>query len=277
MNSTVPMISAQTLNLGVDLEIVHASLWQAGANADQMGCWADDLGSVELLSLTLEKGASSVLQSQPEDFEKDLKAWINLRENPSGYFQNPLTSILPNGTDFEKHSIEDVKDKDRLRTAITSYCESRGNQPCQEYVNAIFEELYMNAMLDAPREAGGKKANKFVSFYLGCDERRIAIVCEDQYGSLKMTKLLARMKDVYERGAGDAIDLRGPGGAGLGCVIMLEKSSLLCIGVVPQQITTVAALVPRHTSFRKRTDQKKSIHLVEKVTDQSQLKKIKPA
>lgn len=261
-SSTALELSNETLQLGDAMELVHFDEWNQQTDDKNRGCWAQHLDPAELLKSMDARTNSSILQSAPEDFESDVRAWVKMRQNPSAYFVDPLHSILPSGTDFEKRTVASVSEKESLREFVETYSKAHGNQSCQEAVHALFEELFMNATLDAPRENGALIPGGTVTMFMAVDERRIGIACQDPYGSLKLAKMLSRMRDVYERGAGDSINLRGPGGAGLGCVIMLEKSSLICFGVRPGKVTMVSCLVPRFWNHRKRAEMKKSLHLI---------------
>jgi hypothetical protein len=70
------------------------------------------------------------------------------------------------------------------------------------------------------------------------------------------------MDEVYKKGAGEAMNLREDGGAGLGCVIMFEHCEALFLGVMPGQKTLVSCIVPLGMSYRQRDQVKKSLHLI---------------
>jgi hypothetical protein len=255
-------LSDDVLKLGENFQLIHSSLWKKRACDPTVACWSNELEPGDVLRVITDGATCSVLQSDPEDFSEDVRAWVGIRENSSTYFQDPIRALLPSAKLARPLIITDAIEKETLRLAINRYSAQFGNKGCQEACEAIFEEMFMNAMLDAPQESSIKKPGSRVSFFLGCDERRLGIACQDAYGSLKIEKLLSRMKEVYEKGAGAAINMENSGGAGLGCTIMVEKSSLIAFGVQPGQSTVVSCLIHRKSSNRHRSELKKSLHLI---------------
>ncbi|MFN7728471.1 MAG: hypothetical protein ACK5P7_04890, partial [Bdellovibrio sp.] len=194
----------------------------------------------------------------------DVRSWMHLRNEPDKYFVEPLRVLMAKGKGHQKVFVQDVSQKDKVRKKIETFATKNGNQGCVESTIALFEEMFMNAMIDAPKEArkiGIQKAPK-ATFHLAFDSRRLGIACEDPFGSLDLSKLLGRMHDVYAKGAGQTINLHEPGGAGLGCVLMLEHCALLAFGVDRARKTIVSALLHRNLSHKRRDEVKKSLHLI---------------
>ena len=260
-NESSVTLSAEALQLGKNFELVHSSAWDENAPKSR-ACWSQTLEPLQMLKYISELDGGSVLQSSAEDFENDVRAWVKIRENPRQYFEHPLQTLLTTKGTFEDHFVEGKEKKLEIRELVNNFGSKHGNVSCQESILAIFEELFMNAVIDAPREAGNPSLQKGARIFLGADESRMGVACQDLYGSLKLVKLLRRLKEVYEQGAGTAINLHGPGGAGLGATIMIEKSSLICFGVIPGQMTTVSCLVHRNLSHRRRAELSKSLHFV---------------
>ncbi len=252
----------EVLRLGASLELIHESNWGEMKSHPHLGAWSQAPDTVDAIQVMLNGGCRTVLQGHDQNFTDDVKAWVSLRENPNEYFLNPLKTLLPSGGEFQTLKLLGVQDKEQVRKSILNFSSEKGNNSCVEAMHAVFEELFMNAMIDAPREAKSASLASETLFYLGSDESRLGLACHDHYGSLDIEKLLKRMRKVYEEGAGKAINLSGPGGAGLGCIIMLEKSALICFGVVRGKATVVSCLVYRHFSNKQRTELKKSLHLV---------------
>ena len=255
-------LPSEIVQLGSNLELIHQKHLPALPADPKRACWSVNLEPRELLRVLQQGPAPSVLQSDAADFDEDVRGWVSLREKPLDYFANPLQILMPNGTDVTSLRIAGPHQKENLRQDIIKFASARGNDPCVESMLANFEELFMNAMLDAPREAKNPSPSTGSTFFLAADERRLGIACQDPHGSLDISKLLNRMSEVYEQGAGAVINLCGPGGAGLGCTIMMENSSLICFGVRPDQTTVVSCLVHRYLSYRRRAEIKKSLHLV---------------
>jgi hypothetical protein len=203
-----------------------------------------------------------ILQRNSGRFEKDVQAMGRLSENAARYFEPEFNFVPEPIVRSQKISFEAPADKEKLKQATTGFVEQLGSTGVAQAADAVIEELYMNAMLDAPREAqkkGFAAGAKTAEFFLCQTENCLQISCTDLYGSLEIQRFLTRMREVYERGAGQAINLGPGGGAGLGCVILFEHSCSLILGVQPGQKTKVTCLISLGMSNRKRTQMKKSL------------------
>jgi len=203
-----------------------------------------------------------VLQKNKGRFEKDVVATGILFENSAAYFQ-PDFGYVPDPTlRSQRVAFRAPLDKEQLKMDTAAFVAHIGSPSVSQAADAVIEELYMNAMLDAPREAQkrGITANPSTAeFFLCQTEKYLQISCTDYYGSLEIPKFLSRMKEVYERGAGDVINMSTGGGAGLGCVILFEHSCSLILGVQPGRQTKVTCLISLGVSNRQRTQMKKSL------------------
>lgn len=212
----------------------------------------------------------SLVQKRENHFEKDLNITAGILLNPDMYFANGGRSTIANVNREFEFKFKSTADKPALKKAIEEFVAEIGSANVSESVDAILEELYMNAMLDAPKEAVNQGATEckyaaggYAVIRIFQNETRLAIVCEDPFGSLNLTKLVNRMDEVYQKGAGTAICLDDKAnGAGLGCVMMFEHCESLFLGVVPGQLTLVTCLIPLGVSNRKRAQMKKSLHLI---------------
>ena len=257
-------LPSNLLGTGEEFSLIHSSMWSPQVASELAGCWSCDLDPSEILRTIQDGKAETVLQSEPPDFPQDVQAWVDLRREKARYFERPLETLLCQGEDFKTIAVSSAGEKTSVRLEVEGYASAHGNQSCVDSAMALFEELFMNALIDAPREAAkhGRAGATTAMFHMGIDERRLGLACVDPHGSLDLGKLLNRMRDVYARGAGKAINLREPGGAGLGCVMMLEHSSLLTFGVQKNRATAVSCLIPRHLSNRRKAELKKSFHVL---------------
>ncbi len=203
-----------------------------------------------------------ILQRNSGRFEKDVQAMGQLSENAAKYFEPEFNFVPEPVISSQKISFTAPADKEKMKQATTAFVEALGSTGVSQAADAVIEELYMNAMLDAPREAlkkGFSRETQSAEFFLCQTENCLQISCTDMYGSLEIHRFLSRMREVYERGAGQAINLGAGGGAGLGCVILFEHSCSLILGVQPGQKTKVTCLISLGMSNRKRTQMKKSL------------------
>jgi hypothetical protein len=257
-------LTEQVLSDGDGFSLIHSSFWKPENSESKSACWSERLEPGEIVKALRDGKAPSVLQSEPTEFEDDVRSWMRLRNEQDKYFVEPLQVLMAKGMGHQKIFVQDVSQKDQVRKRIETFATQNGNQGCIESTMALFEEMFMNAMIDAPREAqkiGVQKAPE-ATFHLAVDGRRLGIACEDPFGSLDLSKVLGRMHDVYAKGAGQTINLREPGGAGLGCVIMLEHCALLTFGVERARKTIVSALLHRNLSYKRKAEMKKSLHLI---------------
>lgn len=232
----------------------------------------NSLAPEEVVSVLVANPFQSLVQKRETHFLKDLSASGDFLLNPDHYFLGGGRRIADHIESEIEIRFSSTADKADLVTEVGAFIDQFGSQNVRESASAILEELYMNAMFDAPKEAtsNGQKNCSYSGgnssvMRLFKSEGRLVMTCEDPFGSLNLRKFIKRMDEVYKRGAGDAINLRGEGGAGLGCVIMFEHCEALYLGVVPGEKTLVSCVIPLGMSNRQRAQVKKSLHLVENI------------
>lgn len=160
----------------------------------------------------------SALPGYLSPIPEGLKTSLQLRQNALGYFQRAGNQLL-GGTDqswswdFSPRD-EKLLLKDRILFA------AGGTDSVKESLALIFEELFMNATIDAPRESqkSGVQVPKTAStMVLTRRGNRVCLSCTDPYGTLKISKFVGRMNEVYSEGAGSVINLQSErGGRGFG-------------------------------------------------------------
>lgn len=220
-----------------------------------------------IIEHVIQGQASAILQTPSDMFSNEVERITNILNTPELYFMNPLSLVLSEPSDMVVFEIASRQAKTVVRTQVEDYLQDRVNAACMESAVILFEELFMNAFIDAPRES--LKNNKDADLSRSCflrlaiDDSRIAISMQDPFGSLDINKLLKRMLQVYEQGAGNSINLSQPGGAGIGCVLMFENSASLAIGVDRGVQTTVTAQLYRKINRREKESVAKSIFLID--------------
>lgn len=222
----------------------------------------DNLEPEQLIAEMNGQSLQYILQKNQGRFEKDVLATGLLFENAKGYFDSEYSFSPDPILRSKKLMFETPIDKEQLKLDTAAFVTHIGSAGVSQAAEAVIEELYMNAMIDAPREAKrkGLKFEKLTAeFFLCQTEKCLQISCTDPYGSLEIPKFLSRMKEVYDRGAGDAISMDVTGGAGLGCVILFEHSFAMILGVQPGQQTKVTCLISLGVSNKQRTQMKKSL------------------
>jgi hypothetical protein len=127
----------------------------------------------------------------------------------------------------------------------------------------IIDELLMNALYDAPREAGFSEDTAApVHAFMVSDRNLLVLGCIDTFGSLKTQKLMVRLNKVQTEGMGPAMNL-GPGGAGLGLKIVLDQSMDFLAVCEKGRKTTVLITLPLGFSRKKMANLNRSFRLIE--------------
>lgn len=207
-----------------------------------------------------------LVQKNKGHFEKSLVSAGRLIKDGADYFKPDYCFPFEEPERTVTIPFRSSADKPALKKDALEFIEAIGSVSVTTSADAIIEELYMNAVIDAPREAAKKNivvADPVSEIFLCQTEKWLQISCSDPFGSLDVSKFLHRMQEVYSKGAGNAINLSSGGGAGLGCVILFEQSTCLILGVQPRKKTKVTCLIPLGVSNRKRAEMKKSLHWFE--------------
>ncbi|MGE3386047.1 MAG: hypothetical protein AB7K41_04900 [Bdellovibrionales bacterium] len=207
-----------------------------------------------------------MVQKNKEGFCQDLKLAGLLVEHPDQYFtQGPLI-VTAGQLQSCQIFFDSAADKEKTFDRAIGFLDALQSEITNQAAVVVLEELFMNATIDAPKEAqrkGLQPNKKQCEFYLCHDENTLQISCSDPYGSLDLKKLLARMDEVYRKGAGEAINFDGAGGAGIGCYLLFEQCKTLIIGVRPGLQTKVSCLIPLKMSRRRKSEISKSLHSFE--------------
>lgn len=223
----------------------------------------DGLEPAQVISEVTSKKLQNLLQKNEGRFEQSLIATGKLLSNREDYFGKQYCFFGEPPEKEELISFEGPADKSQMKSKALHFCESVGKSSVVSAGDAVIEELYMNAVIDAPREAQKKGYNsqpRPSELYLCKTQSGLQISCTDSYGSLEIQKCLARMNEVYQKGVGQSIDLERTGaGAGIGCVILFEQSAMLILGVQPGLKTKVTCIIPLGVGNRVRSEMRKSI------------------
>lgn len=251
-------------------ELVHHSLWREHGNNEKI-CFGESLPAAEVVHLICEGRAQSVVQENDRWLSTDLGAALSIRENPRSYMQTPGEVLLGGVDSAWSWGFSDRCEKQELKQRLLSQC-AEGTDSLRESIGLIFEELFMNAMIDAPREVlslppdsqPAEGLSTMSQMQLARRGDRVCLSCVDPYGTLKIPKFVGRMNEVYRQGAGQVINLNSDrGGAGLGCVILFENSAVLALGVAKGRRTVVSCVLPMNLNHRQRAALGKTLHLVE--------------
>ena len=139
----------------------------------------------------------------------------------------------------------------------------------------VADELVMNGLFDAPRDAAGEPLHRPsgpevvldaahpVTLSYACDGQTVAVSVRDSFGTLSRARVVERLGRI---GDPDLAPAEGPGGAGLGLLMVHASSSQLLFQLTPGRATEVIATLRISGSAREAQLVGTSIHLEEPVT-----------
>jgi hypothetical protein len=222
-----------------------------------------------VVSIFVEKKLQHILQCNSDFFLQDLETVALILDKPEMYFAGQTSVLLRDPMRSLSVEFSAPDEKADLKKQTTQFLSEIGSQNVMESADALIEELYMNAALDAPNEARDKYRGEHA--YLKGEKAKLTLVqspdrlcisCADPYGSLNLNKFTSRLHQVYQQGAGQAMNMKRGAGAGIGCMIMFENCDSLFLGVIPEKLTVVSCIIPLGLNYRQRAKRNKSLHLI---------------
>jgi hypothetical protein len=213
---------------------------------------------------TLPRGGVPLLGSLEGPDEHDLFAAV--RRLLTGPERPGVAPYLLAGAPVHEIEVRGSEDKDAALNAIVAFAVSMdlGGEKLRR-VELATEELLMNALYDAPRNANGEAVHanldrrlsvtlgsSVVRLRFGCDGQTLAVAVADPFGSLAKRAVTERLKKVA-----DGLPRPSPGvaGAGLGLVMTYTVANQLVFCVVPGRSTEVTAVM--HVAGTNRAAQER--------------------
>lgn len=229
-----------------------------------------NLATADLIQAFIRHPVSHVVQKNDYFFRTLIDMGARLAQDPHQYFSSSGEFLLTHPKRSIKLEFSGAEQKDRLMHQCEEFLADLPSSSVRESARAVIEELYMNAVLSAPREAKRKNFRRsdfapglVARMYLAVHQDLLVVSCSDPFGALDRPKVLNRMLEVYREGAGEVINLDKEGGAGLGCVILYEHASNLIFGSIPEKITVVSALIPLGLNMKQRSTIAKGLHFLQ--------------
>lgn len=233
----------------------------------------------EVVRAAVELDATQVVQDTNPYYPAEVNSAIGMLDNPSAFFTLPLSTILTpdNVNDASEKNLmlaevtfRKTADKDEVLSRIEDTITALARPQSLAYdVKLVADELFMNALYNAPVGADAPKVDRAVNIELpsgktcrialGKDDSRLVLVCEDYYGSLDISRYLDRLFKCYQDGVKNAMNW-GLGGAGIGCYMVFESCMSIFLGVRPGEKTVVAAVFALGKGTRARQELSKSLH-----------------
>jgi hypothetical protein len=240
----------------------------------------EDLENCDVINQINQNKYTAILNKRSPYYIRDVIRTSKIIDNPDIYFKDPLKLVFEEIPRSFRINFNKKEDKQRIITEAVKFFQEIRSSMALEAIYAVIEELFMNSIYDAAREA--KKFNlpinvKDSELMISHDSELIIISCIDYYGSLNIQKFLNRMQLVSNNGSGNSINMDAEkGGAGIGCYILFNHCLDLVIGVNHGKCTRFTCIFPFRMGQRNFSSITKSIQIVDfKSEVKNERKKIK--
>ncbi len=225
-------------------------------------CWPDG----KILEMAAEGNFTTFLNSNNRNFESELLTALKVMDDPKGFLTNPLPCLFNETPNTLTIPFTKKEDKPTIIAKMDSFLNQTGSRIVQEHARILFEELFMNAVFDAPAEAkklGLNSKKQRCEFNFAFDGEKLAISCFDGYGSLNPLKIAERMRDIHNHGTKNIINLgQRKGGAGIGCSLLHHYSSSMIIAVERGVGTRVTCFIPLKISQKNFYNLGKNLQII---------------
>lgn len=183
-----------------------------------------------------------------------------------------LEKYLLWGVAPQRFDVVDSRDKRSIVRSAGAIAERLGcNSRVVGLVESIADELFTNAIYNAPRDAAGRP--KYASrsrrdpvvlepaeaavLEIACDGNYLAIALRDPFGSLTQDTIVGYLN----RCLVDRAPLEGGGGAGIGLYRVFQSLSKFIVNIEPGRCTEVISLIDLRLGMRKFRQMSKSFHI----------------
>lgn len=224
--------------------------------------WAQN----QMLELAASGCHHCFLNTESPLVESELQSSLKIESNPLEFLENPLPFWFPNKAETLNLPFKKKADKIEMMRQLEPFLEKTESRLVQEHVRIIFQELFMNAVFDAPRE--GKKqgitaSKKGCEMLLAYDHEKFVITCIDYYGALDPLSMVRRIRNLLQNESTKVVNFdRKQGGAGIGSSLLFRYSSTLSIVVDEEQCTRVSCTIPLKMSQKKFNLLEKNLHYI---------------
>lgn len=240
-----PTTTSNASNTENQPTIIHSNTWT----------------QAQMLDLAASGGHHCFLNTESPLIESELYSSLKIESQPLEFLTNPLPFWFQNESQNLLLPFKKKTDKIDMMRQFEPFLEKTGSKLIQENVRILFQELFMNAVFDAPKEAKkrGITANKKdCEMLFAYDHEKFVISCLDHYGALEPLSMVIRIRDILLAESTKVINFDSTqGGAGIGSSLLFHYSSSLSIIVEEEKSTRVSCTIPLKTGQKK-------FHLLEK-------------
>jgi hypothetical protein len=172
------------------------------------------------------------------------------------------------GARVHERPIKSYAEKRQALVDLAAFVAEAGpRRPVAARIEAVADELIMNALYDAPavRHGVSRRAAALLDPELpallsyACDGRTLGVSVRDRYGALSKETILDHVARARREHGSPAPDAEG--GAGLGLFMVLSSVTRFIVNVDPGQLTEVIGLFDIRVSGREQVSCARSIHL----------------
>lgn len=220
---------------------------------------ADNMSAVDCLSLIRGRQITHLLQNSIQCLADKLSFLKLIDYKFEDYFNKDIklldadVVVQPFGmNDDRTEVIEQAFLPADLEIDMTKY----------QYLFQVAAELVMNAQIDAPKISG--KLSVPPSLLIVEKNKAkglVAISVIDHYGSLDCYKMLENVYAAHKDGFRNSMS-KNSIGAGLGSAMIYEFVDSLIMGVIPDVMSRVTAILPYGVSEKKISQIQKSLHII---------------
>ena len=200
-----------------------------------------NLEAKELIDLAVSTGIRFILQNSRTKFVREVALAAELMTVPTRYLGGPEARVLShfNTEKSVSFALRHSKARDETMNLVVQFIKKiPGGELIKDSVRLLADEMFTNALYNAPANKSGKHITSHLPrtaaielgpdcqarMTLSFDEKRLFLGCEDPFGSLDEHKFIVGLHSKYRGDELTPVNM-GPGGAGIGCRMLLDRST----------------------------------------------------
>jgi len=240
-----------------------------------------NLNDLETLRLAAYDRVSHVIQEEHEDLNSRIQASINIIKTPYSIFEKTFETVFfeeenLGGKPKQIHQLELPFHSSSQKMSVLGHAETflkahKISTTLRDRVVLVCDELFTNALFNAPLERSGKTIGRSQQVHLndefanilklGIFGDKLAVVCQDKFGSLNTKKYIKHLISKHDTNGENLINMSDDGGAGIGSLLMYGYCQSMYLGVKEDQETLFCFVFSTDRKKNCTTNQPKSIHL----------------
>ncbi|AZZ36325.1 hypothetical protein CIK05_05820 [Bdellovibrio sp. qaytius] len=232
---------------------------QADIKAAHSYMVTDNMSPLDCLSVIRDRKITNVVQNSIQCLSDKLQFLKTIDYKFEDYF-DPKLSLLSGDVVCVPFMLTEDRTEVIQKAFLQAYLDL--DMTKYQYLFQVATELVMNAQIDAPKIS--KKTNVANSMLIvekNMAKGLVSISTIDHYGSLDPYKMLENIYAANKNGFRDSMS-KNSIGAGLGSALIYEHTDSLVMGVIPDVMTRVSAILPYGVSEKKINQIQKSIHII---------------